>query len=257
MIRAHAVEGLVVCGLLAVCAGCGQPSAPAGIDPKADAALRRMSDTLGKAGSFSLRAEGVMDEITETGQLAQFHRTSDIRVQRPGRLFVKAGGDELARTVWFDQGSLTVLDERANEHATAAVPETVEAMMDFVVAEYGLTVPVADVLFKDSYGVLTANAQTGQYLGVHEVGEHACHHLAFRQEGIDWQIWIDAGDVAVPRKLVIVYKQEAGHPSYTVTMDGWDLSATFPADQFPPKLPAQAKSISMAEMFGVDEGEQR
>ena len=35
-----------------------------------------------------------------------------------------------------------------------------------------------------------------------------CHHLAFEQATIDWQLWIDAGKDPLPRKLVITYKTE-------------------------------------------------
>ncbi len=48
-------------------------------------------------------------------------------------------------------------------------------------------------------------------------------HLAFVQDEIDWQIWIQAGPRPVPRKLVITYKNEPGSPQYVARLFGWDF----------------------------------
>ncbi len=57
--------------------------------------------------------------------------------------------------------------------------------------------------------------QRGEYLGIHEAAGVPCHHLAFEQATIDWQLWIDAGKDPLPRKLVITYKTEDEVPQYT------------------------------------------
>ena len=67
--------------------------------------------------------------------------------------------------------------------------------------------------------------QAGQALtehrrGLHQVDGKPCHHLAFEQEVVDWQIWIDAG-TPLPRRLTITYKLESGEPQYTVTLRRW------------------------------------
>jgi hypothetical protein len=74
--------------------------------------------------------------------------------------------------------------------------------------------------------------QRGVYLGIHHVGDVACHHLSFEQETIDWQLWIDAGEKPLPRKLVIAYKTEDGVPQYAVTIGKWNLNADVPEELF-------------------------
>ena len=59
--------------------------------------------------------------------------------------------------------------------------------------------------------------------GLHRVDGVPCHHLAFAQETIDWQIWIDAGPRPVPRKLLIHHKDERGAPKYSARLSGWDF----------------------------------
>ena len=70
----------------------------------------------------------------------------------------------------------------------------------------------------------SGNAQSGFYAGLHTVQGVDCHHLVFRQADIDWQIWIDAGLMPLPRKLLITYKDEPGFPRYTGLFSDWDLS---------------------------------
>ncbi len=83
--------------------------------------------------------------------------------------------------------------------------------------------PLADLLYSDPYAVLMAGVTYGRYLGIHQAAGVACHHLAFSQATIEWQIWIDAGDKPLPRKLVISYVQEPGEPQYSAVIRRWTL----------------------------------
>ena len=60
--------------------------------------------------------------------------------------------------------------------------------MDTILTRYGFSTPLAELLSSNIYTVLMSNAQTGQYLGLHNVGEIKYHHLAVTQEKADWQI---------------------------------------------------------------------
>ncbi len=246
---------LFVIILIGASAWTGCASAP-NIDPQADQVLKRMSETLGGAEAFSFAAEGVMDEVLETGQLVQISRKSNILAVRPDKLHVDTEGDDVSRSAWYDGRTVTVLDTRAKTYASIEVPNTIERMLDFVVEKYGLTIPVADLLFSKSYEGFIAGVRTGQYIGLHETDGSKCHHLAFQTDMIDWQIWIDAGEIPIPRKLVITYIEEEGHPQYTVRLDKWDLAAKLPPETFEFHPPKGAKHVEMADLFGKREGDQ-
>jgi hypothetical protein len=47
--------------------------------------------------------------------------------------------------------------------------------------------------------------------------------VAFSQELVDWQIWIEDGPQPVPRKFVITYKDEEGWPQYSARFTRWDF----------------------------------
>ena len=76
--------------------------------------------------------------------------------------------------------------------------DTIDATLDEIHEQFGYTPPLSDVLFADPYHALTEHVESGTYVGRNSVGDTKCHHLAFRQKGIDWQIWIAEGDKPLP-----------------------------------------------------------
>jgi hypothetical protein len=95
-----------------------------------------------------------------------------------------------------------------------------------------MVIPLADFVYEDVYARLMESVQRGVYLGIHRVGDVPCHHLSFEQESIDWQLWIDAGEKPLPRKLVIAYKTEDEVPQYAVTIGKWNLNPDVPEELF-------------------------
>jgi len=236
--------------------GCNSSSSPSRqIEPRADKVLRQMSDALARSPSFSFTAADYTDKRHDTGQTARFFRELDIQVKRPNRFYAQIHGDEINRTVWYNQDTLTVLDNQKSQYAKLGVPARIENMFDFVMEKYGLTVPLADLLFENPYAVLTESILTGVYNGLDRVDSYSCHHLSFSQEYIDWQIWIDTGDIPVPRKILIIHTSKTGQPRYSVTMDNWNLNTALPDKRFQAKLPSQAKLVSLEIVMKIQERE--
>ena len=247
---------------LAACLGCSPGGAASGniharsIDPQAKKVLRSMSDALSNAQTLSFHTVGIMDKVVETGQLSQYSRSSRIVIARPNKLHMETIGDDVSREGWFDGRTLTLMDKSDNAYVTVETPGTIEQMLDFVIDEYGLTMPMADLLFGDPHETLIANVQSGTYVGQSSVDGHTCHHLMFRQELVDWQIWIDAGDKALPRKFVITYKTEPGQPNYSATMDEWKLSARVSDDMFTFRPPENSQRVEITDLLVPAEGEE-
>ena len=256
MIHIRITMIMTLCAVVTVCVGCGETQVVRNIDPQAEAFLRNMSKTLDSAEAFSFEAEGIMDGVLDSGQIVQVSRRSKIAYVRPDKLHMTTDGDDVSRAAWFNGETLTLLIRPDNIYSTEEIAGSVENMLDTVMDEYGLTVPVADLLFSNSYEGFIASARTGQYVGLHEADGSKCHHLAFQADTIDWQIWIDAGEIPVPRKLVITYIEEEGRPQYTVRLSKWDLAAKLPPETFEFHPPKGATRVKMAELFGKNEGAQ-
>ena len=213
--------------------------------------MKAMGRALRDAESYRFTAEGDMDEALESGQLVRINRLSRMAVKRPDRLHLDIDGDDANWEMWYDGKQLTVLDRDDGEAAVVKAPATLDELVDTVIDEYGLTIPLSDLLYSDVKGTLLAHVQEARYLGIHAVGEHACHHLWFRQDVINWQLWIDSGEIPVPRKLVITYKTEPGMPQYVSRMSDWDLTPEFAEDTFTKELAPEVKRMSMADFLGI------
>lgn len=249
---------LLTCGVLAPRAS-AQPGAPAGpapavaapaepaarpaVDPKADAVLKAAGQALASAKGFTLHAHAMADQVTASGQKIQVARNQVVTVRRPDGLAADVAGDLDDLRFWYDGKRVTVYNKRTNSVGGTDAPPTIDAALDMLATRYGLALPLADLLFADPYKTLVGQVRSGQYVGLGYVLETRCHHLAFRQESVDWQIWIEEGDKPLVRKVVITYKDSPGHPQYTALLSKWDLSAQ-PADAtFKVDVPADAKKV--------------
>ena len=75
------------------------------------------------------------------------------------------------------------------------------------------------------------------FIGPSEIGGVTCGHYAFRQDGLDWQVWIQMGDYPLPRKLVLTTMTDEARPQYVATFT-WNLAPSFNDAAFtfvPPK----------------------
>lgn len=225
-----------------------------GVDPAAGELLRQMSDSLRSAKALSVHAEIVYDEVLGSGRKLQFAAALDAALRRPDRLAVDFRSDLGGKQLWYDGKVFTLLDLSAEVFATEPAPPTTEATLAKLAAEQGLSFPLADLVVEDPYARLTAGALSGFVVGPGDVNGATCHHLAFVQEDLDWQIWIDAGERPLPRKLVIVYTGLPGAPQYSATLSDWTFPKTLPEERFEARLPEEAHRVEFVSARGAAEG---
>jgi hypothetical protein len=170
---------------------------------------------------FHFAATEQLDAVRPWGQKFKFSNYRDVTIRRPNRIYSAINGDTVNRRFWYDGKSVTLLDTKRNLYASAVAKPTIDSTLDHLAKTYRLHVPLADLVFSDPYRVLTENVKSGAYLGIHSVDRFKAHHLAFTQERLDWQIWIDTGARPVPRKVVISYKTQPGQPEYQATLYDW------------------------------------
>jgi len=198
-------------------------SAADGVEEQADRLLREMSEYLRTAGEFTFHADITYDSVIASGEKIEYGAIADAAVRRPDRLHVEYDGDWRQSRLLLDGRTVTFHDLLVNVYAVTEVPPEIDAALDRMVEVFGFSVPIADLVYADPYAVLTDQVQAGSLLGETPVDGTPCHHLAFSQQNIDWQIWIEQGSHPVPRKLVITYKQEAGWPQYSARLSDWDF----------------------------------
>ena len=221
------------------------------IDPKAEETMRKMSAFLANVKAFTLEAEEAFDAEYARAYRIQLTNTRKIAVERPGRFATVVQGDIADRASYYDGKTLTVLHPKSNTYANAAMPGTIDGALDTLAREYGFALPLSDVMYADPYATLMSDVLYGKYLGIHQAAGVACHHLTFGEDGLEWQIWIDAGDKPLPRKLTIAYWDQPGVPQYQAVFRRWTLDPKVTADQFAFRAPAGAKKVELKDLAEI------
>ena len=223
-----------------------EPAEPAArIAPQAQRILRQMSDFLAAQREFSVRTEGTLDEVLDSGQKVQVQREGDVHLRRPDRLHVDRTGDLARIQVFYDGQRLSLHGERANAYATTPAPATLDATLDMASQRLGLDPPGADLLVSNPYAALTEDVRSGSYLGRGMLDGVTVHHLAFRNRaGVDWELWVEDGPRPLPRKYVITSRDMPGAPQSSVSLSDWNLSPQLTPEQFQFTPPRDAVRVS-------------
>jgi hypothetical protein len=213
------------------------------VEPRVDQIMRDASDFLKTAREFTFHAEVAFDDVIKWEQKVQYGASLDFSARRPDRLHAKYSGDLGERRFWYDGEHVTMFNATNDAFVTTAVPPTIDDALDHVMRKYNLSLPLADLVYSDLYDAVMGNVRTGFYVGLHRVDGVPCHHLAFDQDLIEWQVWIDAGRQTVVRKVVITYKQLPGTPQYTAMLSDWDFAPRLSDRLFVPELPDTAEEL--------------
>ena len=107
--------------------------------------------------------------------------------------------------------------------STLKAPSTIDEMLAGLQQETGIRFPSAPILNSDPYGVLSRGLLSAVVVGPCKVNGVECDHLAFRSPGVNWEIWIDAGRSAVPRRLAITTTDKPNFPRSIVEFSAWNL----------------------------------
>ena len=237
----------LICGLslliLSVSTLSGAQDKNTSIDPQADSILRQMSDYMNTLGQFIVRAENGEDTLLSTGQILQMGRSTETFVRRPDRLRGNINGGRFDQEFYYDGKSITLYTKGVNYYATAEAPATIEAALDDAEESVGLVAPFADLISPNAYDTLIEDVTLGSYVGLSNVFGVECHHLAFRGEESDWQIWIENSEKPLPRKFIITSKWVTGAPRFVGYITGWDLSPELKDSLFTFVAPEGAEKI--------------
>ena len=209
------------------------------IDPKADAALHRMSNYLGSLKSFRVETRTVDENITTDGQKIQEIRESKIAVKRPGELRVDRVGPKGHAVLRDDGKQFSVYNSDRHVYAMGPAPAQLDAAIDEARDRLHVDAPGGDPAGELSVRGPRRRAQ-GRALcrGSEPVGSVMAHHLAMTKGNVDYQIWIQDGPQAVPLRYVITSKDMPGQPQFTIDLRNWQPNAAISDKDFafaPPK----------------------
>jgi hypothetical protein len=241
---------LICIGLTAPCvthAWQATAAQPPKTDHAATDALNRMGAYLRTLTAFQVQSTTAREQVLDDGQKITIDGTVDLVVKRPNGLRADVITDEGSRTFFFDGRSFTIWARILNYYATVPAPATLGELGDVLSDKYGIELPLADLFFwgtdKSKAGAVTAAADVGPS----QIGGVTCQHYAFRQEGLDWQVWIQNGDYPLPRKLVLTTTDDEARPEYSTVMT-WNLAPSFNDLSFTFSPPSDALKIVLTDL---------
>jgi len=235
------------CGLWLLATGCATAQDQTNLAPCADSVLRTACQFLQQTPAFSLNAEIWREHVDESGQKIQFSRTVTMDVKRPAGLRLEIISPNTVRGFWYDGKTLTVLDRKHNFYGVTPMPATLDATVDAAHDQFGIDLPLIDLALSDPYKNATAQVTGGKYFGIAPVLGVLCHHLAFTQDNLDWQVWIEDGPQPLIRKFVITQKNEPGAPEFTALITHWNVSDRVDDSDFVFSQPKGAAKVEMQE----------
>jgi hypothetical protein len=205
-----------------------QPAQPT-ISADAAAAVAQMGKTL-QASAFSFAAHTIREyPDAQTGELLHVFHSFVVTVKRPDRLLVEGTGDDGARKLIYDGKTADLVLDGGKKYASIPSPNTIEGMLQEVVGKLGVDFPLADLLTSDPAKSVLNGVTGGRVIGTVPVNGVPCTHLFFTQTGVELELWIEQGEQAVPRRVVVTYRSVDGSPSFIAQLDDWKFDV-HPAD---------------------------
>jgi hypothetical protein len=238
-----------LCGVFAVGSAFAAEPPTASIDPAADALLRAACAKLAEAKAFSFKAE-VWEDVVVDGHKIATIRTVEAQVRHPDRLQIENRSAKDNHGFWYDGKTLTLLDRTRDLYGSIAVPDTIDKVLDAVNDQFGINLPLEDLILNDPYASASAAIRGGACFGKVNILGTPCQQIAFSTDEVDWQLWIKDGPNPLIRKLVITYKQEDTAPQYTAIFSDWKFRGGLSDKIFvftPPKGAAKIDVLPAAE----------
>ena len=225
------------------------PTAQADIEPEAISALSAMGAYLRTLPAFEVVGRSTTESVMDDGIKLQFDSTANLKVRRPDRLRVDITNDRKQRQIFYDGKALTVYGQRIKYYATVAAPPTLGETIDALGKKYGIELPLADLFYWGTEQAPVSDIWAAHYIGPATVGALQAGHYAFRQGGVDWQVWIQDGKTPLPLKLAITASGQPGAPTHTAWLR-WNLAPRFTDATFAFRPPPGAMKIALQTVDG-------
>jgi hypothetical protein len=217
------------------------------IDPDAMDALNKMGAYLRSLKAFQVDSQVTNDDVLDDGQIITDIKSNTLLSVSPNLLRAELKSDDNDVFLFYDGKNFTVYGKLVNYYATVPAPPTTGQLVDTVYNDYGIEIPLVDLFKWGTNESAVKKITSALDVGPSTVQGITCEHYAFRQEGLDWQIWIQLGDYPLPRKFVIGTLTDDARPQHTSNLV-WNLAPSYNEAAFTFDPPAGAQRIALKEI---------
>jgi hypothetical protein len=212
---------------------------------KGDKILKRMSEKLSAAQSFSFHTMEFHDSVKRNGERYKINLDREVLVRRPNGFWTKYQGDR-DWEFWYDGKFLTGISAANKIYIQHEMPPTLDAAMDMLAARFDMDFPMSDVLYSSPYHAFMDADTKGGLIGKEKMNAASCYHLGYSSSVVNWQLWINE-TTALPCRLEMTYKKKSHQPFYRITFSNWNLSPKIKEDSFASRIPEDYSRIPILE----------
>jgi thiol-disulfide isomerase/thioredoxin len=242
----------------------GQDSKPE-LDRETTQILKRMAEFYKDLQTMAVELDIEM-KMEMQGMRTEMEFGFEVAAERPNKLAMtsKNGALMAGLTLISDGEKVYTHMQMLNQYMVTEAGEDFEEMFQESEIEILMGDPTGGqmalldrLLAPDPYAALLLDVQSGSYAGKTKVGEAEAHHLQFRADNLDWEIWVSAGEE--PRLLRFApdmsrvfeeMEQVEGMPDFSqmkmnlmVNYSNWKINPEFSKEQFVFKAPEGAREV--------------
>ena len=221
------------------------------IEQKALDLLDDMSSYLALAKTMTFSVKTMVDASVK-GQLLNFFTNSHVTVKQPNKLKVLTKSDSKPNEFYFNGKTMITYSPRDKLYAVMDAPATLDELFPFAMEKAGVHTTFSDILTSDPYSYLTADLISAFWAGQSHIEGILCDHIALKEKGLEYQIWIAAGDKPLPIMMTMTYTDLPEKPRFILHYSNWKLDVPVAKDAFLFKKPAGAGKIAYQPVKAAD-----
>ena len=214
--------------------------------------LKAMSDYLTTQKTISAAFDSALEVMTPQGEKIQFNSSGTLLLQRPNEIRLTRTGGYADVELLLDGKTATLYGKNLNSYVQLDGISSVDQLID-TLRDRGMSIPGADLLLGNVYETLSADVIEAKHIGRGVIDGVECEHLAFRNQDVDWQLWVQVGAKPIPCKYVITSKAVGMAPQYTLVIRDWKTDVPVDETAFAFKPAEGATKVEPNALATLDE----
>ncbi|MDU8885744.1 DUF2092 domain-containing protein [Yeosuana sp. MJ-SS3] len=214
------------------------------IDSTAIFILDKMNDIIGDLESVSFNVATSSDKINVEQNIETHFSTSSVSMVGPDKLMSRTKGDRGNYGIWYDGAFISYYSFDENNYVTLEAPDNIITMIDSMHVKFDFKFPAADFFYPSFTDDIIDAFDTVKYIGKKIVEGEECFHIMATNNEMHVQIWISNDTGMLPKKLLIMDKNE-NNLQIESTFTDWSLNPNIPESVFDFLPPPNARLISI------------
>ncbi len=201
-----------------------QQAAETTIDPLAIEIAVRAADFLSEQPRVAFNWFNSYDVVIDGREKITYTLSGSSFLSRNEGFYSMLDHDGDYREYLYDGATFVVHHIEENAFSEIPFAGSFEELIVRLRTEYGMIVPMWEVLSRDANDQFLDGVEAAAYLGETRLAGNPVHHLAFSEYDHDWQIWISTDDERpVIHAIVGTEPHVQGWPQYHAYLGDWDF----------------------------------